>query len=68
VFKPVAVKLERRTESRVMLMNMTLEGVLLIREKRTPSFIRQTLASFAANYEDELRENPNAARSGSERA
>jgi chemotaxis protein MotA len=58
VFKPVAVKLERRTESRVMLMNMTLEGVLLIRERRTPSFIRQTLASFAANYEDELRERP----------
>lgn len=58
IFKPVAVKLERRTESRVIHMNMALEGVLLIREKRTPNFIRQTLNSFAANYEDELRENP----------
>jgi chemotaxis protein MotA len=58
VFKPVAVKLERRTETRVMMMNMALEGVLLIREKRTPSFIRATLKSFAANYEDELRETP----------
>jgi chemotaxis protein MotA len=58
IFKPVAVKLERRTESRVIHMNMALEGVLLIREKRTPNFIRQTLLSFAANYEDELREQP----------
>jgi chemotaxis protein MotA len=58
LFKPVAVKLERRTENRVMLMNMALEGVLLVREERSPSFIRQTLDSFAAHYDDELRGKP----------
>ena len=60
LFKPVAVKLERRTENRVMLLNMALEGVLLVREERSPSFIRQTLESFAAHYDDELREKPRA--------
>ena len=58
IFKPVAVKLERRTEKRVMLMNMALEGVLLVREQRSPGFIRQTLQSFAVHYEDELRSRP----------
>jgi len=58
IFKPVAVKLERRTETRVMLMNMALEGVLLVREQRSPSFIHQTLNSFAAHYDDELLERP----------
>lgn len=62
IFKPVAVKLERRTETRVMLMNMALEGVLLVREERSPSFIRQTLRSFAAHYEDELKEKPQKPR------
>lgn len=55
VFKPVALKMERRTEARVMLMNMALEGVLLVREKISPSLIRQTLRSYVANIDDELK-------------
>jgi chemotaxis protein MotA len=58
VFKPVALKLERRTEKRVMLMNMALEGVLLLKEQRSPGIVRQTLESFAADYEDELSDTP----------
>ncbi len=54
-FKPVALKLERRTEQRVMLMNMVLEGVMLIHDKRSPAFINETLNSFVAHYEDEIR-------------
>lgn len=55
VFKPFAVKLERRTEQRVMLMNMVLEGVSFLSERRSPSFIRETLTSFMAHHEDEIR-------------
>ncbi len=58
VFKPIALKLERRTEKRVMQMNMALEGVILLKEQRSPSIVRQTLESFAADYEDELSDTP----------
>lgn len=56
VFKPVAVKLERRTEERLIAMNMVLEGISLISKRRLPSFIEETLNSFVANYHDEIRE------------
>ena len=56
VFKPIAVKLERRTEQRVALLSMVMEGVVLLSEKRTPSFIRETLLSFMAQYKDEVRQ------------
>ncbi len=55
-FKPVALKMERRTERRVMLMNMVLEGVLLVHDQRSPAFIRETLNSFMEHYEDELND------------
>lgn len=57
IFKPIALKLERRTERRVILMNMILEGVLMIKEKRSPSFLRQTLMSFSTQYKDELADD-----------
>jgi chemotaxis protein MotA len=50
----VAIKLERRTEQRVMLMYMVLEGISMLGQKRSPSFIRETLNSFVAQYEDEI--------------
>ena len=55
IFKPIAVKLERRTEQRVALLSMVMEGVVLISEKRTPSLIRETPLSFIAQYKDEVR-------------
>lgn len=54
VFKPVAVKLERRTEQRVIVMNMVMQGVLMLQQKRSPFFIEETLKSFVATYEDEI--------------
>jgi len=54
VFNPIAVKLERRTEQRIMIMSMVMEGITLIAERRSPSFVRETLKSFIANHEDEL--------------
>ncbi|MDT8406815.1 MAG: MotA/TolQ/ExbB proton channel family protein [Methylococcales bacterium] len=55
VFTPIAVKLERRTEQRIMIMSMVMEGITLIAERRSPSFIRETLRSFMAHYDNELK-------------
>ncbi len=68
LFKPIALKLERRTEQRVMLMNMMVEGVLLMQEQRSPAFIRETLGSFLAQSEDELRDGDRQKRAQSNRA
>ncbi len=59
IFKPIATKLERRTEKRVMLMTMVMEGITLMSQRRTPSFIRATLESFIAQHEDELHDPVN---------
>ena len=55
IFKPVAIKLERRTEKRTMIMRMIVEGAIMLASDRGPIFIRETLKSFSAQYEDELR-------------
>lgn len=55
VFKPIAVKLERRTEDRLISMYMVLEGISLITRRRLPSFIEETLNSFVVDYHDEIR-------------
>lgn len=57
VFKPIAVKLERRTEERLIAMNMVLEGVSLISRRRLPSFIEETLNSFMTHHPDEIRDD-----------
>ncbi|QJQ96549.1 MULTISPECIES: motility protein A [Halomonadaceae] len=56
IFKPIAVKLERRTEERLVAMNMILEGVSLMSRRRLPSFIEETLKSFMVNHQDEIRD------------
>lgn len=54
LFNPIAVKLERRTEQRIMIMSMVMEGITLIADRRSPSFIRETLNSFIVSYDNEL--------------
>lgn len=54
VFKPIAVKLERRTEQRLVLMNMVLEGISLMQAGRSPALMRETLKAFVAQYDDEI--------------
>jgi chemotaxis protein MotA len=56
IFRPIAIKLERRTEHRIMIMSMVMEGITLIAERRNPSFIRETLRSFIAHYDNELKD------------
>lgn len=55
VFKPIAAKLEVRTEQRVVVLNMVMQGIYLMSQKRSPTYIRETLNSFMAQHSDELR-------------
>lgn len=57
MFKPVAIKLERRTERRLMQMSVLMEGVTLLVLKRSPSFIDIYMDTYIADYEDELSRN-----------
>ena len=58
IFKPIAIKFERRTERRVIQMNMVLEGITLMAQRRSPSFIRLYLESLQAQHSDEIRKTP----------
>lgn len=40
-----------------MIMAMVMEGITLIAEGRNPSFIRETLRSFIAQYDNELKDS-----------
>jgi len=60
VFKPVAVKLERRTEQRVIVMNMVLQGISMMCEQRSPALLKETLQSFMIHHEDEIHDGGQA--------
>ncbi|MGE0081681.1 MAG: motility protein A [Thiohalomonadaceae bacterium] len=62
LFRPIAIKLERRTEQRLVLMNMVLEGVTLMRKGRSPAYIRETLNSFMEHHGDEIRQETRHAK------
>lgn len=46
LFKPLAIKMERRTNMRLMQMKTLMEGVLMIYHKRHPAQIRDVLESM----------------------
>ena len=56
IFNPIAIKLERRTEQRIMIMSMVMEGITLLADRRSPSFVRETLKSFIMHYDNELKD------------
>lgn len=56
ILKPIAVKLERRTEQRLITLNMILQGISLMCQKRNPTLMRETLNSFIAQFKDEIRD------------
>ena len=62
VCKPIAVKLERRTEQRLMLMNMVLQGIAMMCARRGPAVVRETLNSFMMHFEDEVYDGGPAAK------
>ncbi len=61
VFKPVAVKLERRTEQRLVLLNTIMQGISMMSQKRSPSLMRETLNAFVAEVRDEIIDHSAAA-------
>jgi chemotaxis protein MotA len=46
LFKPLAIKMERRTNMRLMQMKTLMEGILMIYHKRHPAQIRDVLESM----------------------
>jgi chemotaxis protein MotA len=46
VFKPLAMKMERRAQHRVMGMNFILEGIMLMHQRRHPMIIKETLDMY----------------------
>ncbi len=52
VLKPLAIKMERRTQRRLVLMNMLQEGILLLYERRHPTLIRETLDAYLAHQQE----------------
>ncbi len=50
-FKPLAIKLERRTRQRLLRMSMLMEGVQLAFEKRHPMLIKEALEAFEEHNE-----------------
>jgi len=38
-----------------MIMRMIVEGTIMLAGNRSPVFIRETLSSFSAHHDDELR-------------
>ena len=61
ICKPIAVKLERRTEQRIVLMNMVMQGVSMMCERRGPALVRETLNSFMLHVENEIYDGGPAA-------
>lgn len=49
VFKPLAIKMERRTGQRLMQMSSLMEGVLQVQQKRHPMLIKEALEAYFAH-------------------
>jgi len=54
LFKPIAMKFEQRTLQRIALMNTIMQGVILLRQKRSPGVIEETLETFSTERKDEI--------------
>lgn len=55
VFKPIANKLEQRMLLRASMMNVLLDGVLLMRLGRNASTIEDALHTLVRTHSDEIR-------------
>jgi chemotaxis protein MotA len=64
ICKPIAVKLERRTEHRIERMNMVMQGISMMCNKRGPAVMRATLNSFMMHVEDEMHDGGVADKDG----
>lgn len=51
LFKPLAIKAEQQVQHRTLAMNVLLEGVVLLHQRRHPSVIRETLHTYLAQQQ-----------------
>jgi len=51
VFKPLAIKMERRTGQHLMEMTALMEGILQVHDKRHPTLIREALESYYSHFQ-----------------
>ncbi|MDP1707952.1 MAG: MotA/TolQ/ExbB proton channel family protein [Gammaproteobacteria bacterium] len=52
VLKPLAIKMERRTQQRLVAMHMLQEGILLLYDRQHPVLIREALDAYHSHHED----------------
>jgi len=52
LLKPLAIKMERRTQQRVMVLQMMQEGIVMLYEKRHPTLIREALEAYLAHQQE----------------
>ncbi len=55
VFRPISIKLEQRTHRRVFMLNVLLDGLVLIRAGRGPAMIEDNLRHLLMENRDEVR-------------
>ncbi len=51
LFKPLAIKAEQRIQQRTLAMNVLLEGIVLLHQRRHPSVIREALTTYMAQQQ-----------------
>lgn len=56
VFRPISIKLEQKTTRRIEMLNVLLEGIVLIRLGRGPMALRETMEAFVREYRDEMND------------
>jgi chemotaxis protein MotA len=68
VFKPMAVKLRRRTQDRVTLLTLTKEAIVMMADQHGPAQLKYTLQSFLGTDADgeELARRPGKGVSAAE--
>jgi chemotaxis protein MotA len=51
IFKPLAMKMEQRIRHRLTVMNVIVEGVILLHQRRHPFLIKEALATYMLQHQ-----------------
>lgn len=51
LFKPLAIKAEQRVHNKALAMNVLLEGIVLLHQRRHPSVIREALTTYMSQQQ-----------------
>lgn len=54
IFKPIAIKIEQRTQRRVATLNILLEGIMLVSLGRSPTVVADAMQAFINETRDEI--------------